>query len=110
MLRILMACFGFLGLVTLVRADACQRPTAGLPLLEVLLTDAASGQEVRVRHTYPNGSPASHYAASNLARSLRGQVAELDATNPRFRARRLECDAAHIGLPYQTPSTRKDLE
>ena len=41
---------------------------------------------------------------------IRGQVAELDATNPRFRSRRLDCDAAHIGLPYQTPSTRKDLE
>ena len=74
------------------------------------MTAAASGQEVRARHAYPNGTPATHYAAAAMARSLRGQVAELDATNPRFRARRLDCDAAHIGLPYQTPSTRKDLE
>ena len=93
-----------------VTSCVCRTTTAGLPLLEVLLTDAASGQEVRVRHTYPNGSPASHYAASNLARSLRGQVAELDATNPRFRAKRLDCEAAHITLPYQNQSTRKDLE
>ena len=93
-----------------VTSCVCRTTTAGVPLLEVHLTDTASGQEVRARHAYPNASPASHYAASALARSLRGQVAELDATNPRFRARRLDCDAAHIGLPYQTPSTRKDLE
>lgn len=93
-----------------VTSCVCRTTTAGLPLLEVFLTDARSGQEVRARHTYPNASPASHFAANALARSLRGQVAELDATNPRFRARRLDCDAAHIGLPYQTPSTRKDLE
>lgn len=88
----------------------CGTTRAGLPVLDVHLTDAQTGQHVVARHTYPNASPASHYAASALARSLRGQVAELDATNCRFRSRRLDCDAAHIGLPYQTPSTRKDLE
>lgn len=93
-----------------VTSCVCRTTTAGIPLLEVHLTDAATGQEVRARHSYPNGSASSHMAANALARSLRGQVAELDATNPRFRARRLDCDAAHIGLPYQTPSTRKDLE
>ena len=45
-----------------------------------------------------------------MARSLRGQVAELDATNPRFRASRLDCEAIHISLPYQQQTTRKDLE
>ena len=93
-----------------VTSCICGTTRAGLPVLDVHLTDAQTGQHVAARHTYPNASPASHYAASALARSLRGQVAELDATNPRFRARRLDCDAAHIGLPYQTPSTRKDLE
>ena len=93
-----------------VTSCICGTTRAGLPLLDVHLTDAQTGQHVVARHTYPNASPASHYAASALARSLRGQVAELDATNCRFRARRLDCDAAHIGLPYQTPSTRKDLE
>lgn len=93
-----------------VTSAICGTTRAGVPVLDVHLTDSESGQHVVARHIYPNGSPASHYAASALARSLRGQVAELDATNPRFRSRRLDCDAAHIGLPYQTPSTRKDLE
>ena len=93
-----------------VTSCICGTTRAGLPVLDVHLTDAQTGQHVVARHTYPNASPASHYAASALARSLRGQVAELDATNPRFRARRLDCDAAHIGLPYQAASTRKDLE
>ena len=93
-----------------VTSCICGTTRAGLPVLDVHLTDAQTGQHVVARHTYPNASPASHFAANALARSLRGQVAELDATNPRFRARRLDCDAAHIGLPYQTPSTRKDLE
>ena len=93
-----------------VTSCICGATRAGLPVLDVHLTDAQTGQHVVARHSYPNASPASHYAASALARSLRGQVAELDATNCRFRSRRLDCDAAHIGLPYQTPSTRKDLE
>ena len=93
-----------------VTSCICGTTRAGLPVLDVHLTDAQTGQHVVARHTYPNASPASHYAARALARSLRGHVAELDATNCRFRSRRLECDAAHIGLPYQAPSTRKDLE
>ncbi len=93
-----------------VTSCICGTTKGGVPVLNVHLTDAESGQHVVARHTYPNSSPSSHYAASTLARSLRGQVAELDATNPRFRSRRLDCDAAHITLPYQTPSTRKDLE
>ena len=93
-----------------VTSAICGTTRAVVPVLDVHLTDTQSGQHVVARHTYPNASPASHYAANALARSLRGQVAELDATNPRFRARRLDCDAAHIGLPYQAASTRKDLE
>ena len=87
----------------------CRTTTAGIPLLEVHMTDAASGQQVRARHAYPNGTPATHYAAAAMARSLRGQVAELETTNPKFRARRIDCEAAHITLPYEQP-TRKDLE
>ena len=85
---------------------------AGAPLLVVHLLDKASGQEVRATHAYPDASSASHHAASNLARQLCGQVAELDATNPRFRARRLDCDAHHILLPHlqQQSISRKDLE
>lgn len=91
---------------------ACEHRTtrAGLPVVEVHLTDIASGQAVHATHAYPDKSPASQIAARSLARSLRGQVAEFDATNPRFRVKRLDCDAAHIALPLQTTSTRKDLE
>jgi hypothetical protein len=92
-----------------VTSAVCRTTTAGLPLVEVYLTDP-TGQEVRARHTYPSGTPASHYAASALAKRLRGQVAELEATAPKFRARRIDCDAAHITLPYEQPTTRKDLE
>ncbi len=91
-----------------VTSAVCRTTTAGHPLVEVHLTDAA-GQQVRARHTYPSATPASHYAANSLARRLRGQVAELEATNPKFRARRIDCEAAHITLPYEQP-TRKDLE
>ena len=87
----------------------CRTTTAGVPLLEVHITDTASGQQVRARHAYPNGTPATHYAAAAMARSLRGQVAELDATNPGFHARRLDCEAIHISLQYPQ-QTRKDLE
>jgi hypothetical protein len=64
-----------------VTSAICGTTRKGVPVLDVHLTDAQTGQHV-----------------------------ELDATNPRFRSRRLDCDAEHIGLPYQTPSTRKDLE
>lgn len=92
-----------------VTQAVCRTTTAGLPLVEVHLTDPA-GQEVRARHTYPSATPASHYAANALARRLRGQVAELDATAPKFRARRIDCEATHIRLPYEQAPTRKDLE
>lgn len=92
-----------------VTSAICGTTRKGIPVLDVHLTDAHTGQHVVARHVYPNNSPASHYAASALARSLRGQVAELDATNPRFRAHRLDCDALHISLPYQAQTTRKDL-
>lgn len=92
-----------------VTSAVCRTTTAGLPLVEVHLTDPA-GQEVRARHTYPTATPASHYAASAFARRLRGQVAELDATSPEFRARRIDCEAAHITLPFEQQTSRKDLE
>jgi len=89
-----------------VTACECRTTTTGHPLLVVHLTDAA-GQEVRARHAYPDASASSHYAASALARSLRGRQAELEATNPRFKPRRLDCDAAHIHIPS---ITRKDQQ
>lgn len=92
-----------------VTSAVCRTTPKGLPVLLVQMTDAA-GQEVRATHAYADASPSSHYAASALARSLRGQVAELEATNPRFRSRRLDCEAAHILPAQSSTSTRKDLE
>ncbi|GEM_PF-908740 len=89
-----------------VTTCVCRTTKSGHPLLVVSLTDA-SGQEVRALHTYPDASASSHYAASALARSLRGRQAELEATNPRFKSRRLDCDAAHIHIPSLT---RKDQQ
>lgn len=89
-----------------VTACECRTTTTGHPLVVVHLTDA-SGQEVRARHPYTDASASSHYAASALARSLRGRHAELEATNPRFKARRLDCDATHIHIPSLT---RKDQQ
>ena len=37
------------------------------------MTDAASGQEVRARHAYPNNSSASHYAASAHVSEVTGE-------------------------------------
>lgn len=92
-----------------VTSAVCRITTAGYPLVEVYLA-GPEGQQIRARHTYPSNSAASCYAADNLARRLRGQVAELETTNPTFRARRIDCDAAHITLPYEQPISRKDLE
>lgn len=91
---------------------ACEYRTtrAGMPVVEVHLTDTASGQAIHATHAYPDKSPANHIAARSMASRLRGQVAEFDATNPRFRAKRLDCDAAHISLPLQHTQSRKDLE
>ena len=47
-------------------------------------------------------------AATALAHSLRGQHAELQAINPRFKAQRLECDADLIHHTH-TGATRRDL-
>lgn len=88
--------------------SAVKRTTpSGFPLLELQLTDS-SGQVVRAMHAYNDKSQASHYAASAMANTLRGKPAELDATNPRFKARRLDCDVQHIFLSEST--SRKDLE
>jgi len=95
----------------IVRTCECRLTPSGVPLLVLHLACAATGQEVRARHAYPDASHTSHYAAHQLARQMRGQVAELDAINPRFRARRIDCEAPHIALPHlQQLAHRKDLE
>ncbi|GKS96921.1 hypothetical protein [Acidovorax sp. SUPP2825] len=92
-----------------VTSAVCRTTTAGLPMVEVYLTDP-TGQQVRARHTYPDSTPANHFAANAFAKRVRGQVAELDATAPKFRARRIDCEAQHIALPFEQQTTRKDLE
>ena len=42
-----------------VTSAICGTTRAGVPVLDVHLTDAQTGQHVVARHTYPNASPAS---------------------------------------------------
>ncbi len=83
----------------LVTSAECRIQRTGCPVVLLEMTDAATGQTIHVRHTYPDASSTSNMAAHALARRLRGQQAELDAINPRFKAHRLDCDAAWIHTP-----------
>ena len=86
----------------------CRTTTEGRPLLEIQLT-SSSGQAVHARHAYPDDTAASSHAAMTLARQLKGQQAELYATNPRFSWQRMDCDAQYIRVT-STPCPRKDLQ
>ncbi len=90
----------------------CRFGAGGKPVVVVEIDDVPSGQSIRVSHHYPDASHASGHAARALAFRLRGQVAELDAINPRFKAKRIECEAAFIHAPdaMAAGGTRKDLE
>ena len=85
----------------------CRTTTTGHAQLEIKLL-APGEQLVRAIHTYPNKTQASHYAASHLARQLKGKQAELYATAPRFARQRLDCIAQHIAFEPSTP-LRKDI-
>ena len=85
----------------------CRTTTTGHAQLEIKLS-APGDQLVRAIHTYPNKTQASHYAASHLARQLKGRQAELYATAPRFARQRLDCIAQHIAFDPATPE-RKDI-
>lgn len=93
----------------LVTNSACRVTRHGVPVVELEIADVPSGQTVCVLHRYPDASYASAAAARALANQLRGKQAELRAINPRFKARRLECEADLITTHPNTP-TRKDLE
>ncbi|MFD2754259.1 hypothetical protein [Comamonas terrae] len=80
--------------------------TSGLAQLEIKLA-APGDQMVRAIHTYPNKSQASHYAASHLARQIKGRTVELYGTEPRFARQRLECVAVHVALDQA--DNRKDI-
>ena len=85
----------------------CRTTTQGHAQLEIKLA-VPGGQFVRAIHTYPNKSANSHHAASHLARQLKGQTAELYATDLRFARQRLDCTAMHIAFTPSTPQ-RKDI-
>lgn len=93
-----------------VTSAECRTTPRGHPLVTLEMTDAATGLTVRAHHAYPDASGATHHVAHALVRRLRGQQAEFDATNPRLRGRRIDCDAAHIQLSSTPESTRKDLQ
>lgn len=91
-----------------VTSSVCRYTRKGVPLVELEMADPASGQTVCITHHYPDQSVASCLAATALARRMRGQMAEMRATNPRFKASRLECDADLI-TSLTTSATRADL-
>lgn len=89
-----------------VISSQCRFEAGGLPVVIVELGQA-EGNTVRALHRYPDNSGSSGYAAKALASRLRGQHVDFDATNPRFKSRRMECDTAHFIT--DNTSTRKDL-
>ena len=90
-----------------VTRSTCRYTRQGLPVVELEIADQASGQTVCITHRYPDASYASTAAAKSLANRMRGQQADLQAINPRFKAHRLECDAQIIH-PNRS-ATRADL-
>lgn len=81
----------------------------GLPVVELEIADRATGQTVCITHRYPDKGSASCLAARSLAARMRGQLADLQAINPKFKAKRLECEADLINPP-QTGAERLDLQ
>ena len=92
-----------------VTRSTCRYTRGGVPVVELEIEDRASGQTVCISHHYPDKGTASCVAARSLAARMQGQHAELLAINPRFKARRLECEADLI-TPPTTSATRADLE
>lgn len=92
-----------------ITSSTCRVTRQGVPVVELEIADVPSGQTVHITHRYPDASFASSAAARALANRMRGQHAELQAINPRFKAHRLECEADLINTPEPT-QTRKDFE
>ena len=91
-----------------VTSSVCRYTRHGVPVVELEIADRATGQTVCITHHYPDKGTASCVAARALAARMRGQVADLQAINPKFKARRLECEADLIN-PNQTSAARADL-
>ena len=77
----------------LVTSSVCRYSSHGVPVVELEIADRATGQTVCITHHYPNAGTASCTAARALAARMRGQMADLQAINPKFKAKRLECEA-----------------
>lgn len=92
-----------------VTSSVCRYTRHGLPVVELEIADRATGQTVCITHRYPDKGSASCLAARSLAARMRGQLADLQAINPKFKAKRLECEADLINPP-QTGAERLDLQ
>ena len=92
----------------LVTSSVCRYTRQGVPVVELEIADRATGQTVCITHRYPNAGTASCMAARSLAARMRGQLADLQAINPKFKAKRLECEADLIN-PNPTSAERADL-
>lgn len=91
-----------------VTSSTCRYTSHGVPVVELEIADRATGQTVCITHRYPDKGSASCLAARSLAARMRGQLADLQAINPQFKAKRLECEADLIN-PNQTSAERADL-
>ncbi|ROR25141.1 hypothetical protein EC845_1181 [Comamonas sp. BIGb0124] len=87
----------------------CRYGTTGRPVLCIEI-QAADDQVVKALHHYPDSSNASGHAARSMASRMRKQRVEIEAVNPRFRSKRLDCEATFIHLPDTPASLRKDLQ
>ncbi len=92
-----------------VTSSVCRYTRHGLPVVELEIEDRATGQTVCITHHYPDKGTASCVAARSLASRMQGQQADLQAINPKFKAKRLECEADLINPP-QTSAKRADFE
>lgn len=91
-----------------VTSSVCRYTRHGLPVVELEIADRSTGQTVCITHRYPDKGSASCLAARSLAARMRGQLADLQAINPQFKAKRLECEADLIN-PNPTSAERADL-
>lgn len=93
-----------------ITSCVCRTTRSGAPVLEALMEDIGTGQVVALTHHYPNAGAASAIAAHALASRLRGQVVQANATNPRFKAKRLECEADFFDPTPEQGRARQDID
>lgn len=92
----------------MVTRSTCRYTRGGVPVVELEIEDRHTGQLVLISHRYPDKGTASCVAARSLANRMQGQHADLQAINPKFKAKRMECEADLIN-PTPTGAPRADL-